>query len=219
VTRERRLWLLAAAAALATVIVAVAVVISQSGSDDDEEDAPAPRVERLQQDGIHLGDPNAPATLIEFADLQCPFCADYATETLPGVIDEYVRSGQVRLELRLLAFLGPDSVRGREWANAAALQDRLWGFSDRFFRNQGEENSGYATDDFLQGLASQTPGLDEAQLEEDIGSPETRRLAREAERLGEQLQVPGTPAFYLVRDGGAPEQVEIDQLGDALQGG
>jgi protein-disulfide isomerase len=212
------LKLLGLAAVVAAVIVAAAIVISQGGAEDEETSSP-PRVERIPQDSIWLGDPNAPATLIEFADLQCPFCADYATETLPGVIDEYVRSGQVRLELRLLAFLGPDSVRGREWANAAALQDRLWGFSDRFFRNQGEENSGYATDDFLQGLASQTPGLDEAQLEEDIGSPETRRLAREAERLGEQLQVPGTPAFYLVRDGGAPEQVEIDQLGDALQGG
>jgi protein-disulfide isomerase len=214
-----RTTLLALAAALAALIVVGGVAISQSGSDDDDEDAPPPRVERLQQDGIHLGDPNAPATLIEFADLQCPFCAEYATDTLPGVIDEYVRSGRVRLELRLLAFLGPDSVRGREWANAAALQDRLWGFSDRFFRNQGEENSGYATDAFLERLARQTPGLDMAQLEEDIGSPEARGLTREAERLGEELQVPGTPAFYLVRDGEAPQPVEIDQLDDALEGG
>jgi protein-disulfide isomerase len=217
VSRERRLWLLGAAAALAALIVVVAVVISQSGSDNGEEAAPA-RVERLQQDGVHLGDPNAPATLIEFADLQCPFCAEYATDALPSVVEDYVQSGRLRLELRLLAFLGPDSVKGREWANAAALQDRLWGFSDRFFRNQGEENSGYATDAFLQRIARQTPGLDVAQLEEDIGSPEANRLGREADRLGEELEVPGTPAFYLVRDGGAPEPVQIDQLGDALEG-
>ncbi len=72
--------MLAAAAALAAVVVVAAIVISQGGADDeDEAAAPPPRVERLQQDGVWLGDPNAPATLIEFADLQCPFCAEYAT--------------------------------------------------------------------------------------------------------------------------------------------
>jgi protein-disulfide isomerase len=217
VTRERRVWLLAAAAALAAVIVVVAVVISQSGSDDGSDSAPA-RVERLQQDELHLGDPNAPATLIEFADLQCPFCAEFAGEELPGVIDRYVRDGRLRLELRLLAFLGPDSVRGRQWAHAAALQDRLWGFSELFFRNQGEENSGYATDAFLERIARRTPGLDMERLASDLGSPEVRALSREADTLGEELQVPGTPAFFLVRDGGEPEPIEIDDLGDALEG-
>jgi protein-disulfide isomerase len=118
-----RLGLLGAAAALAAVIVVVAIVVSQGGAEDDG--APA-RVQNIPQDGVYLGDPNAPATLIEFADLQCPFCAEYAAETLPWVIDRYVRDGRLRLELRLLAFLGPDSVRGRQWANAAALQDKLW---------------------------------------------------------------------------------------------
>jgi protein-disulfide isomerase len=218
VTRERRVWLLAAAAALAAVIVVVAVVISQSGGDDDDSTPPA-RVQSLQQDGVYLGDPNAPATLIEFADLQCPFCAEYATDTLPGVIDDYVRDGRLRLELRLLAFIGPDSVRGRQWANAAALQDRLWNFSELFFRNQEEENSGYATNAFLQDLARRTPGLDTEQLAADFGSPEARALNREAERLATELGVEGTPSFYLVRDGGQPEPIDIADLDDALGGG
>jgi protein-disulfide isomerase len=216
VTRERRLWLLAGAAVLATVIVVVAIAISQGGADDDE--APA-RVERLAQDGVWLGDPDAPATLIEFADLQCPFCAEYATGELPRVIEDYVRPGRLRLELRLLAFLGPDSVRGRQVAHGAALQDRMWNYTERFFRSQGPENSGYATDAFLQRLARQTPGLDVEQLSEDFGNEEAAALTRQAERLGRQLQVDGTPSFYLVRDGGEPEQIEIDALDEALGGG
>jgi protein-disulfide isomerase len=210
--------LLGIAAVAAIAIVGAAILISQGGAEDEEE-APAPRVERLQQDGIWLGDPDAPATLIEFADLQCPFCAEFANEQLPGVIDEYVRDGRVRLELRLLAFLGPDSVRGRDVAHAASLQDRMWGFTDRFFRNQGPENSGYATDEFLERLAHQTAGLDFARLESDLGSQEVATLAREADRMARRLEVPGTPAFYLVRDGGEPEPVEIDQLDEALGGG
>lgn len=215
-TRERRLWLLAGAAALATVIVAVAIAVSQGGADDEEEASPPPRVEQLAQDGVFLGDPDAPATLIEFADLQCPFCAEFANDELPGLIDTYVRDGRLRMELRLLAFLGPDSVRARQVAHAAALQDRMWDYTDRFFRNQGTENSGYATDEFLQDLARQTPGLDVDQLSQDLGNPQAEALAREAERLGRRLEVGGTPSFYLVRDGGTPEPIEIDQLDEAL---
>ena len=223
-----RIGWLVGAVALAAVIVVAAILISAGGADDDEP-SPAPRsgapaqaenpLEGIPQDGVFLGDPNAPATLIEFADLQCPFCAEFATGELPGVIDQYVRSGDLRLELRLLAFLGPDSERGRQMANAAALQNKLWNYTDLFFSNQGAENSGYATDAFLQGLARQTPGLDVDQLAEDYAGPEAEAQTRQAERLARRLAVDGTPSFYLVRDGGQPEQVEIDALGEALGGG
>jgi protein-disulfide isomerase len=212
--------MLAAAAAAAAIIVVAAIVISQGGADDDESaPAPPPRVAAIPQDGVSLGDPDAPATLIEFADLQCPFCAEFATEELPGVIDSYVRDGSLRLELRLLAFIGPDSERARQVAHAAALQDRMWGFTERFFRNQGPENSGYATNRFLTGLVRETSGVDLEELRADLASPRAEALTRQAERLGRQLQVDGTPSFYLVRDGGEPEQIEIDALGEALGGG
>jgi protein-disulfide isomerase len=228
VTRERRLWLLGGAAVVAAVVVAVAIAISQGGA-EDEDSSPAPSsaapeqvediFEDIPQDGVSLGDPNAPATLIEFADLQCPFCAEFATDQLPDVIDSYVRGGRLRLELRLLAFIGPDSERARQTANAAALQNRMWDYTELFFRNQGAENSGYATDAFLQRLAGQTPGLDVEQLSSDFGSPEAEALTRQAEQLARQLQVSGTPSFYLVREGGQPEPIEIDALGEALEGG
>jgi protein-disulfide isomerase len=225
VTRERRLFLLAGAVALATVIVVGAIAISQGGADDEEEPAPrsgdaAPRglFEGIAQDRVWLGDPGASVTLIEFADLQCPFCAEFALEELPDVIDRHVRPGRVRLELRVLAFLGPDSVRGQQAAHAAALQDRLWNYTELFFRNQGTENSGYVTDSFLQRLARQTAGLDEDQFSEDFGSREAEALSDDAGGLARRLQVGGTPAFYLVRDGGRPEPVEIENLDEALAG-
>jgi protein-disulfide isomerase len=231
VSRERRLWLLGSAAVLAAVIVAVAIAISQGGADDEEASAPAPApaqsesggeaslLEGIPQEGVSLGDPDAPATLIEFADLQCPFCAEFATGQLPQVVEDYVRPGRVRLELRLLAFLGPDSERGRQVAHAAALQNRMWEFTDIFFRNQGPENSGYATNAFLEQLARRTPGLDTDQLAQDFGNPDAEALSRQAERLGRRLQVDGTPSFYLARGGGEPEPVEIEGLEEALGGG
>jgi protein-disulfide isomerase len=223
--RNRRLLLLGGVLLAAIVVVVVAIVVSQ-GSSDDEEEPPAgggrpqasqsEEVERqfggIPQEGVALGEPDAPATLIEFADLQCPFCAEYAVNALPSVVDRFVRPGRLRLELRLLRFLGPDSERGAEVAAAATLQNRLWEFSELFFRNQGPENSGYATDQFLERLARATPGLDVDQLERDLDSPPAQRFIRQADRLSNGLGVEGTPAFYLSRGGGRPEPLEVTSL-------
>ncbi len=223
--RNRRLLLLGGVLLAAIVAVVVAIAVSQGGA-EDEEPPPAgggrpqatqtKEVEQqfggIPQDGVALGDPDAPATLIEFADLQCPFCAQYAVEALPSVVDRFVRDGRLRLELRLLAFLGPDSERGAEVAAAATLQNRVWEFSELFFRNQGPENSGYATDAFLRRLARATPGLDVNQLRQDLDTPPAQRLIRQAELLSNRLGVEGTPTFYLQRGDGPPEPFEVQSL-------
>jgi protein-disulfide isomerase len=215
--RTRRLALLGGAVALALVVVVVAIVISQGGDDDPgKTDTTAATTQEglagIPQRGVTLGNPDAPATLLEFADLQCPFCAEYATQALPTVVDQYVRTGKLKLQLRLLAFLGPDSKRGADVAAAATLQDRLWQFSELFYRNQGPENSGYATDRFLRGLARDTPGLDVAQVSKDLDSPAATRLLRQADRQAKALGVTGTPSFFLVRRGAMPEPLEVSSL-------
>jgi protein-disulfide isomerase len=198
-------------------VVVVAVVISQGGDDEpDKTDTTAATTQEglagIPQRGVTLGNPDAPATLLEFADLQCPFCAEYATQALPTVVDRYVRSGKLKLQLRLLAFLGPDSKRGADVAAAATLQNRLWQFSELFYRNQGPENSGYATDRFLRGLARETPGLDVAQVSKDLDSPAATRLLRQADRQAKALGVTGTPSFFIVRRGAMPEPLEVSSL-------
>ena len=225
--RRRPLLLLGGAALAAVVVVVVAIAISQGGSDENGGGEPAASggggqagetadVGRLFRDipqqGVTLGDADAPATLIEFADLQCPFCAQYTTEALPTVIQDYVRTGRLKMQLRLLRFIGPDSERGAEVAAAATLQDRGWDFSDLFYRNQGQENSGYATDAFLERLARATPGLEVDRLESDLDSPPARRLIRAAERQATRLGVSGTPTFFVQKGNGAPQQLELSAL-------
>jgi protein-disulfide isomerase len=222
---KRRVLLLGGVVLFALVVVAVAIVVSQNEADDETEPAASggraqpsqsAAVEELfggiPQRGVTVGEPDAPATLIEFADLQCPFCAQYTTGALPAVIDDYVRTGRLKLELRLLRFIGPDSERGAEVAAAATLQDKGWQFSDLFFRNQGPENSGYATNNFLQRLARATPGLDVAQLESDLDSAPARALIRQAERQANRLGVTGTPAFFVRRGNGPPQPLELSSL-------
>jgi protein-disulfide isomerase len=226
---NRRRLLLGGAILAAVVVVVVAIVVSQGGSDDSGGGGAAPSasggqaqqsqsadVEKLfggiPQKGVTLGEPDAPATLIEFADLQCPFCAQYTTGALPTVIQDYVRSGRLKMQLRLLRFIGPDSERGAEVAAAATIQNKGWDYSDLFYRNQGQENSGYATDAFLERLARETPGLDVNQLQSDLDSPPAQKLIRQAERQANQLGVSGTPTFFIQKGNGAPQQLQLSSL-------
>src|SRR6266540_2985067 len=128
-------------AGLAVVAVLVAVVMASPGKNDSQKaGSPAAAVSALKgipQSGVTLGSPDAPVTMVEFADLQCPFCAEYSRDVLPTLIDRYVRTGKVQLQLRLLRFLGPDSDRLARVAVAAAAQDRMWQFVELAYQRQG----------------------------------------------------------------------------------
>ena len=101
-----------------------------------------------------LGDPNAPVTVTEFVDLQCPICANASRTVAAAVIRDYVRTGEVKLQARTLSFIGPDSVRAARVAAGAEQQGKLWPFLEAFYAKQGAENSGYVTDDFLRDVAA-----------------------------------------------------------------
>jgi len=166
----------------------------------------------IPQGGIALGRPSAPLTLVEFGDLQCPFCRHFALRTLPTLLARYVRPGRLRLEFRNVPLLGPDSARAARVAMAAAGQDRLWEFVDLFYVNQRRENTGYVTDDFLRAIAAGVRGLDpaaalQARGATAIGAQLTQNLA-----LARQIGIPGTPTFLLGRTGGTLRRLVLPSL-------
>ena len=193
---------LIAALFLAILVVATVLAIARPGSSGSVrggQSAVLTGFGGIHQNGTLLGDPHAPATLVEFADLQCPFCAQYARDALPGLLREWVRPGRLRLDLRLLSFIGPDSERAARLANAAALQDRLWQFSELFYLDQGPENSGYVTPEFLRVIAALTPGLDVRRALDARGSASVTAQLTRAQRNAARLHVSSTPSFFLVR--------------------
>ena len=197
--RRRRLAWLGGAAALAAVVVAGAIALSSSGG---AAAAPAPTSSALldgipERDGV-LGDPDAPLTVTEFVDLQCPVCAQAAATTLPTLIDDYVRTGKAKLEVRTLHFLGPDSVRAACVAAGAERQGRLWPFLEAFFAAQGPENSGYVTDDFLREVAGAARVDADAALAYAETAAAEAPLARANADAG-RLGVDATPTFAVAR--------------------
>jgi protein-disulfide isomerase len=224
---RQRLWLLVG------VVVAAAVVVGAlalaSGGDDGPQGLGGgsslqgqAEVNRLfagiPQDGIVVGEPDAPVTLVEFVDLQCPFCAQFARNELLELVRRYVRTGKVRIELRVLTFLGEDSLRAGQVAAAAAGQDKGWQFADLFFANQGPENTGYVTDEFLREVASGVDGLDVDKALADAQGPAATAQLRRAAAAAETLGVGSTPTFYASQRGGALEQLQLSELTAAAVG-
>ena len=130
-TRRRVLVVGVIAAAVAVGLVGASLLSARSGDDGGGGGRTTaitggPDVEAMldgiPQDGIALGEPDAPVTLVEYADLQCPFCAEWALQTFPELVADYVRDGRLRIEFRGLTFIGPESEDALRAALAAGEQ-------------------------------------------------------------------------------------------------
>jgi protein-disulfide isomerase len=204
--------LLALLVAVAIVVAALLVVLSQlggagSGSVEDVGEF----YSGIPQDGTTLGKGNAPVTVYLYEDFQCPFCGQFSREMFPDLVDDYVRDGQVKLVSETMAFLGPDSVTAARAAFAAGEQNRYWPYHTLLFEKQGEENSGYVTDDFLRGLAEQTPGLDVEKWEDQRAGTSFKQELEAAQSKAQASGVNSTPTLIFKGPGG---QAKIDRLTD-----
>lgn len=198
--RQRLIELASAMTFLAVIAVAVLIVITQSqtsGGDTDLEGAAEVHelLRGLPQNGMVLGDPGARATLVEFADLQCPVCKTYAEETLPALIAGRVRRGAAKLEFRSFTVVGPESTPAAAAALAAGRQGRGWSFVELFYRNQGLEESGYVTDAFLTAIARAARVADLARWNRDRRSGGVLDAVAATSEEARSLGFTGTPSF------------------------
>jgi protein-disulfide isomerase len=189
---------LLAALAAAAVVTAAAITVSASGGTAKKVTS-VPKSTLFsgipEHDGV-LGDPNAPRTITEYVDLQCPICAEASKQTLPWLVETYVRTGKAKLDLRALHFLGPDSEKAARFASGAKAQGRLWPFVEALYAAQGQENSGYVTDDFLRSVAKAS-GVDaDKALAAADGEP-AQRFLEQANADATRLRVNSTPTFAL----------------------
>jgi protein-disulfide isomerase len=195
--RQRLLQIAAGAAFLMLALVLVLIVVNSGSSGGDAEIEEAAVVNRLlagiPQEGMALGSPEAPVELIEFGDLQCPVCKGYAEEILPPIIENQVKKGEVRIDFRNLTIIGEESIAAGAAALAAGEQSRGWNYLELFYRNQGEERSGYVTDEFMRAVARAAGVENLARWTE-----ERQKLAGAVEKTTAQamkLGYDGTPSF------------------------
>jgi protein-disulfide isomerase len=225
----------AAVIALAAVAAALAFALSggsssspatTSGTTLPDAASAVSMFKAIPQSGNVLGKADAPVTMVEYIDLQCPICQRFETEVMPTIVPRFIKTGKVRVVARPIAFIGPDSVRGRLAALAAARQNKFYEFTQLAYFNQGSENSGWLSDDFVRAAYASIPGLNEAAAEK---ARTESTISDEASRYDSQADadnVRGTPTILVGKTGGKLTEVTSPDVGNlsaaiqtALSGG
>jgi protein-disulfide isomerase len=210
-SRRRRIRTLLGGFGVAIVLVVAAIAISATGGAKAKPvttSAAAKNVVGIQEHNGVLGDPNAPITVTEYLDLQCPICDEAAKSNLPAFITKYVRTGKVKLQARTLSFIGPDSITAAKVAHGAEQQGKLWAFLETFYASQGQENSGYVTNDFLTQVAD-AAGVNAKQALAFADGQSAQSAIDEASADAQTLKVDSTPSFTMTKAGGKEKVIAV----------
>ena len=138
------------------------------------------------------GNENAPITIIEFSDFECPFCARFYTDTFSQIEKEYIDTGKVKVAYMHFP-LGFHSQAGpaAEASECAAEQGKFWEMHDKLF-----ENSPAFSDSNYKVWAKEI-GLNEAQFNDCLDNGKYATKVNAELTYGSQLGVSGTPGFFV----------------------
>jgi protein-disulfide isomerase len=206
--RRRRLVQYGALAGLLALIVVAALIIVSQSNDGDATGvgaggevagtaAVSQELKGIPQSGTVLGDPKADVKVIEYGDLQCPVCRQFADQVTPEIVSRLVRDGTAAYDFRQWAIIGPESVTAAKAALAAGEQGRYWNFVELFYRNQGRENSGYVTDEFLESIARSAGVADIDQWNSDRDSSQWDGALARNDSQAKALGFSGTPSVLV----------------------
>jgi protein-disulfide isomerase len=219
----------AGAAAAVIAIVVVLIVVLTGGGSSTPKGVPkvgsiasglpgSPEVDRyfkgIPQTGMTLGSPFAKVLMVEYIDLQCPFCQQFETQVFPDIVAKYVKTGKVRVEARVLDFIGPDSSRGRKGMIAAGNQNRAFNYAEVLYFNQGTENTGWLNDDMVASAAGSIPGLDVPKLLADRSASAVAKASSDFDAAALADKVSSTPTLLVGRNGTKPKLVPLQSSTD-----
>lgn len=155
--------------------------------------------------GPAVGSLDAPIVMIQYADFECPYCASFATKTMPLLVDEYVRSGKLQIVFKQF----PLSIHSRAEAAAIASvcawqQDDFWSMHDELFGRLGK----LSDNDLLEVAGAIGLDLDRFRTCQKDGR--TRTLVAEDLAEAELLGVRATPSFLVgYREGDGVKVVDV----------
>ncbi len=160
------------------VVLAVGIAVSSGGGKSEtglltgtKSQALVAQVRSLlsgiPQSGATLGNPSAPVTMTYYGDLECPVCQAFTLQGgFPQLVGAEVRQGKVKVVYRSFetATHDPTTFKTQQVAAlAAGQQNHFWDYTELFYHQQGQEDTGYVTEAYLRGIAQQIPGLDFSQ--------------------------------------------------------
>ena len=168
-----------------------------------QQAAPTPSgpVEVPIGDEPYLGELDAPITIVEYSDFQCPFCGRHYAQTMPPLLQNYIATGQVRYIFKhftptlINPSYHPQAVDASMAAECAHDQGAFWEMHDLLFTHQGEWGSGEAVAIFTS--YAEELGLDTDTFAECVSSGKHLEAIQMMLAEGQALGVRGTPAFFV----------------------
>ena len=145
----------------------------------------------------YLGDKNAPITLVEFGDYQCFFCNKFFHDTENGILENYVKTGKVKIIFKDYTIIGPDSITAALGANCAGDQGKFWEFHDILYNNWNGENNGWAAREKIIGFANDAK-LDVDKFTECLDEKHHQSKITASNSDAQKLGLTGTPAFFVI---------------------
>jgi protein-disulfide isomerase len=155
----------------------------------------------VKENHLLLGAASAPVTMVEYVDLQCPFCQQFETQVMPDIVTTYIKTGKLKVETRIVAFIGPDSKKGRSATIAAGLQNKAYPFMELLYYNQGTENTGWLNDSLIATAAASVRGMNVPKLLADMKSSTVSKLAGEFDSQMTADKVTSTPTLLVGKSG------------------
>lgn len=153
---------------------------------------------RVDGDPRALGEVDAPVVLHEWTDFQCPYCGAFSRDTMPVLIEEYVNTGKVRLEIHDAALVGGDtSVQIAAAVRAAGDQGRYFEYYDEVYLEMAAQGDSRATYDreLLVTLAERAGVPDIQAFAASIDSGEHVAGVLEETDEARRIGVNGVPFF------------------------
>jgi protein-disulfide isomerase len=188
--------LLAAAIAGAIAVVAVIIVVSvvtQGGGSID-------RLDGIPVEGRTRGSEDAPVVIWEFADFQCGHCKNFAETTAEQIEEEYVANNLVRMEFRIMAFMGDESVLAAEASLCAADQNKFWEYHDRLFEKQQGVNRNAFSLERLRRFAGDVE-LNQEEFDTCFNGRTHADKVQEETKAARDAGVDSTPSLFIMVNG------------------
>lgn len=154
-----------------------------------------PLARRDPNDPMAMGDVNAPVVLSEWTDFRCPFCAVFSRETLPILIEEYVKPGHVRLEINDVSFFGAQSEDAAVAARAAGQQGKYFEFLFAVYAAAPEGGHPDMPREKLIAFATQAGVPDLDRFTADLERTDLRDAVRASSARAQSAGITSVPFF------------------------
>ena len=175
--------------------------VAARAQEERQANEKAKKVRRVSASRDHVyGNPNAPVSLIEYSDFECPFCKRFHA-TANEIVDAY--GGKVNWVYRHfpLSMHNPGAQKEAEASECVAQlagNDAFWKFANAIYARTKSNGNGFPLDQLVP--LGKEIGLDEKQLKECIDAAKYASRVQEDLDEGVQVGITGTPANFLLRN-------------------